>query len=101
MRENFTQGPWQVVFSDDDPYGDIEIKSGKFHIIAKLNLDDAPVHDFNSEQEANARLMAAAPDMYYEIKSMCRAELELGTCLPSDCDHCQMNKVLKKARGKQ
>ncbi len=57
-----THGPWTAKSSDDDPYGDIVISAGG-HPLARLWLDDAPVEDFNAAQRANAKLIAASPDM--------------------------------------
>lgn len=58
----FTPGPWQVFGPDDEPYGDIGVgKNGRR--ICRLWQDDAPVPEYNSAQWANARLIAAAPEM--------------------------------------
>lgn len=55
-------GPWFVAPSDDDQYGDISVVNDSMtRVVARLALDDAPVHDFNREQYANARLIAASP----------------------------------------
>lgn len=66
---NYTPGPWEVKYSDDDPYGDIRIvaRNGA-RGIAQVWLDDAPVHDYNREQEANARLIAAAPALRNAVR---------------------------------
>lgn len=65
----FTPGPWTVGSNNpdgDDPYGPIPIRA-KHYRIAKLGLDDAPVHDYNTMQRCNARLIAAAPDLYESL----------------------------------
>lgn len=61
-----TEGPWIIAPPDCDPYEDIRIMSaerGRGHVICRLGLDDAPVHDFNGMQRANARLIVLAPAM--------------------------------------
>jgi hypothetical protein len=68
-----TPGPWEVIGPDDQAYGDIIIRAGGRRI-ARLWQDDAPVPEFNSEQWANARIQAAAPDLYdalREIQRLC------------------------------
>lgn len=64
MEFKGTPGPWLVGQNNpdgDDPYGPIPIRAGHYSL-AKLHLDDAPVHDFNVMQRCNAKLIAAAPD---------------------------------------
>jgi hypothetical protein len=96
----FTPGPWTVGSNNpdgSDPYGPIPIKA-KWHRIAKLGLDDAPVQDYNSEQWANARLIAAAPDLY----EACDLAFELMESLPHSVMPDQVELVrnaLAKARG--
>jgi hypothetical protein len=59
-----TPGPWATDEADHDaPYQDIKIKAGKHRTVCTVWIDDAPVRDFNAEQAANARLIAAAPDL--------------------------------------
>lgn len=53
-----TPEPWKVSPQEDSPYEDIVLSAGT-HKIAKLWLDDAPVHDYNAEQRANARRIVA------------------------------------------
>ena len=62
--EGITPGPWERLQTGcaSDPYANMEIKPLMgFRTVAELSLDDAPVEDFNCEQRANARLIAAAP----------------------------------------
>ena len=62
---NHTPGPWATDEDDHDaPYQDIKIEAGKHHTICTVWIDDAPVRDFNAEQQANARLIAAAPESH-------------------------------------
>jgi hypothetical protein len=63
MSTQHTPGPWETDHKDhDSPYQNIKINAG-FKTVCTIWIDDAPEHIFNSEQEANARLIAAAPDL--------------------------------------
>lgn len=103
--EKFTKGPWKVCNERSYPDGTLtadiypEVKGYIGDICRVQSCECIEGEIPNVTAKANAHLLAAAPAMHYEIKSMCRAELELGTCLPSDCERCPMSKVLKKARG--
>jgi hypothetical protein len=67
-----TPGPWMDDQADHDaPYQDIRIKGGSpRRTVCIVWIDDAPVHDFNAEQDANARLIAAAPDMLQALQAV-------------------------------
>lgn len=43
----------------DEPYQNIKIKAGEHRTVATVWIDDAPLHDFNAEQRANARRLVA------------------------------------------
>ncbi|MFW9595020.1 MAG: hypothetical protein ACMV1D_05935, partial [Macromonas sp.] len=59
-----TKGPWATDEADHDaPHQNIKVKAGKHHTVCTVWIDDAPVRDFNAEQQANAHLIAAAPDL--------------------------------------
>jgi len=66
-RDAGTPGPWaDDKKTHDQPY--LSIKIGKkFHTVCTIWLDDAPIEDFNSEQEVNARRIARVPDMEARI----------------------------------
>jgi hypothetical protein len=65
-----TPGPWQTDQAEHDaPYQDIRIHAGKGSICC-VWIDDAPLHDYNAEQRANARLIAAAPELLEALKAM-------------------------------
>jgi len=65
----WTPGPWTTDESEHDaPYEDILIRASKHHTICTIWIDDKPVHDFNSQQQANSHLIAAAPDLYAAAK---------------------------------
>lgn len=59
-----TQGEWRTDCAEHDmPYQDIRLKSGRRNI-ATIGIDDAPVHDFNYAQNANAALITALVNEY-------------------------------------
>ncbi len=74
MLNKHTPAPWNVEFSDDDPYGDILIRGNRRNI-AKLWLDDAPVPAYNEQQKANAKLMASAPELLEALKEIVNCEI--------------------------
>jgi hypothetical protein len=57
-----TKGPWRMEGSEEDPYGQIAVFADS-RLVCELWQDDAPDRDYNEEQHANARLIAAAPDL--------------------------------------
>ena len=71
-----TPGPWATDEDDHDaPYQDIKINAGNRFTVCTVWIDDAPVREFNAEQQANARLIAAAPELLEALKQ-CRLALE-------------------------
>jgi hypothetical protein len=70
MSTQHTPGPWGTDHKDhDSPYQNIKIKAGS-KTVCTIWIDDAPDHAFNSEQEANARLIAAAPDLLEALQNL-------------------------------
>lgn len=67
---NHTPGPWSTDEQDhSEPYQHIRVLGGS-RAIAELWIDDAPVPEYNVEQRANARLIAAAPEMLSILQGM-------------------------------
>ena len=65
-----TPGPWATDLPEHEmPYQDIRIKAGRRDIYL-LWIDDAPVEDYNTEQLANARLIAAAPELLEAVRTL-------------------------------
>lgn len=63
-----TPGPWETDKADHDvPYQDIKIKAAR-RTVCTVWIDDAPCHDFNAEQDANARLIASAPELLAALR---------------------------------
>lgn len=88
--EKFTQGPWfykkdlVTIFSEE---GDI------CDLVTSSNGKQMPV-------EANGYLIAAAPEMYEQLKWHCAlCMLMHPDC--EGCDICDTRKVLMKARGEE
>lgn len=99
MAIKHTPKPWRVKDSDDDPYGDITILGGVHQSIAKMRLDDAPCPDFNSEQYANANLIAAAPYLLEALKPFANYACELETGETCDCHNCRARDAITRAIG--
>ena len=91
-----TPGPWRIVRIDGELVG--SIFRGKTRICAGI-IDDIKLH---SEAEANAHLIAAAPEMLEALEWLMeefdRRELggEAVFCGP---DMSQVRTVIRKARG--
>lgn len=59
MSAGHTPGRLSTDCADhDEPYQNIKLQVGK-HTVATVYIDDAPVHDYNREQRANARRLVA------------------------------------------
>lgn len=75
-----TPGPWDTDLSEHDhPYQDIAVRSGT-RTICRVWIDDAPVHDYNAEQLANARLIAAAPELLEALRNLVEAATHHQAC---------------------
>ena len=109
-EEKFTKGPWYIKQSEEIrlPYS-INVSSTR---ITRITIIDTPGGQYQSRHviaqvakgngrgEANAALIAAAPEMYEQLKRHCA----LCMMMHPDCDGCEIcdtGKVLKKARGEE
>lgn len=91
----FTKGPWTAKY-DPQLQALIEIYNTEDRVMVAV-LPDRGTIEAMSEIEANANLIAAAPDMYEALKESC-----LDCLLEQDkdlCDFCYIGKALRKARG--
>ena len=71
MNAKHTPGLWVTDEADHDvPYQDIKIKASKHRTVCTVWIDDSPVREFNAEQKANARLIAAAPELLEALKDL-------------------------------
>ena len=103
---NFTPGPW-VISNLTDIF--TESRNGKEydgHQIADCYVDYEDENDPGitiEEAQANARLIAAAPDMYDVLKAQCHhCHVYYGD---GTCDEilagCEIKKALAKAEGRE
>ena len=86
----FTPGPWEV----DSSHVKTAVNVGNTHV-AMVNWG------INEEEHnANAHLIAAAPDMYEELTKVCNA-CNLDFLVPELCQGCGTKEALAKARGEK
>ncbi len=110
MIEQFTPGPWSILFNDKTKV--VLEKSGVAIFVADTY---AGFTKSDSEQEANAALIAAAPEMYEALKKLkvCiedyfgKTEREFLKCCDKDVDvffiqpYMAACNALKKARWEE
>ena len=96
MSEKFTKGPWKATY-DSQLQALIQIYSTEAHLPVAV-LPDRGTIEAMSEIEANANLIAAAPDMYEALETTCEYCIgkEATDC---PCERCITGKALRKARG--
>lgn len=95
MIEQFTPGPWSILFNDKTKV--VLEESGVAIFVADTY---AGFTKSDSEQEANAALIAAAPELYKELEKHC-ALCALRHPEREGCKLCETRKVLNKARGRK
>lgn len=91
-----TPGPWFANFYDrtiDVTFESTAHKRGHFHI-AKFPMRTDKSLVSHEEWKANARLMAAAPELYEAVKEMLEIEFLLDPRIP------KWRAALEKAEGK-
>ena len=96
MNEKFTPGAWNVAGFDsrvnEERYFGIDTPRGQMIVESFGECD--------SNRKANAALIAAAPEMYEELKLHCaRCMWAHPSC--ERCDTCKTMKILKKVRGEK
>lgn len=101
----FTPGPWAV----EDPFGDsLSIVVGKetydwrfvAHVHTDIEKGPAPKPIGKAQMAANARLIAAAPDMYAALTALLDAQYDGDPRRQEDCPLCiAARAALSKARG--
>ena len=98
MSEKFTPGPWQATY-DSQLQALIQIYSTEAHLPVAV-LPDRGTVEAMPEIEANANLIADAPDMYEALEDVCKGCLgKLET--NCTCRVCKIGKALRKARGEE
>ena len=96
MSKKFTKGPWKATY-DSQLQALIEIYNTEDRIMVAV-LPDRGTVEAMPEIEANANLIAAAPDMYASLETICH------DCIGKEatdilCEGCHVDKALRKARG--
>ena len=98
MSKKFTPGPWTATY-DSQLQAAIEIYNTEDRIMVAV-LPDRGTVEAMPEIEANANLIAAAPDMYEALDTQC--EYCIGKeAIDSPCEGCIVGKALRKARGEE
>ena len=94
----FTKGPWKATY-DSQLQAAIQIYSTEDRIMVAV-LPDRGTIEAMSEIEANANLIAAAPDLYEALETTCEYCIgkEATDC---PCERCITGKALRKARGEE
>ena len=94
----FTKGPWTAKY-DPQLQAAIEIYNTEDRVMVAV-LPDRGTIEAMSEIEANANLIAAAPDMYEALETTCEYCIgkEATDC---PCEWCITGKALRKARGEE
>ena len=98
MSEKFTKGPWKATY-DSQLRAAIEIYNTEDRIMVAV-LPDRGTVEAMPEIEANANLIAAAPDLYEALETTCEYCIgkEATDC---PCEWCITGKALRKARGEE
>lgn len=106
MREKFTKGPWKATY-DSQLQAAIEIYNTEDRIIV-ATLPDRGTVEAMPEIEANANLIAAAPDMYEALEFHCKNCLgrysiskDSNECALYIRGECMIANALRKARGEE
>ena len=94
----FTPGPWKAKY-DPQLRAAIEIYNTEDRVMVAV-LPDRGTIEAMSEIEANANLIAAAPDLYEALETTCEYCIgkEATDC---PCERCITGKALRKARGEE
>ena len=95
MSEKFTNGPWTAKY-DPQLRALIQIYNTEDGVMVAVLPDRGTIA--MSEIEANANLIAAAPDLYEALETTCEYCIgkEATDC---PCERCITGKALRKARG--
>ena len=97
MTEKFTPGPWKATY-DSQLQAAIEIYNTEDRVMVAV-LPDRGTIEAMSEIEANANLIAAAPDMYEALETIERVA-GIGM-MEDDPARVKARDALRKARGEK
>lgn len=110
MNNNFTPGPWHVI-GEVVMDRNIEIIEGdpnrpayEWEFIASVHYEtdeeNQSEKSFTKEiAEANARLIAAAPELLDALELLVPPQCPIVTHHKPDCDFCRALKAIAKAKG--
>lgn len=95
-----TLGPWAAQFDADDasdsPWG---IRGGNGFWVACVFDSASKPH--GSQSEANARLIAAAPEMYEALKELCAAQSFMNACAIQQNEEVRIHAVDRLIRAQE
>jgi hypothetical protein len=100
-----TQGPWTVAGEGFVVGGEGDAPNADFVSLTHITAPSCATNylPVDGEREANARLMAAAPDLLSAVKKL-RRVVDLGGLDPVDGDYCsileQADLAIAKAEGR-
>lgn len=104
METKFTPGPWEVV---ESWLGELNVVARKrdrcfgiaLNVGGEITFTEKGYTD-KSEGTANAHLIAAAPDMYRLLDTLCKMD-EAEVCVKEPWEHAfgEARELLKKVRG--
>ena len=95
MTRKFTKGPWKATY-DSQLQAAIEIYNTEDRVMVAV-LPDRGTIEAMPEIEANANLIAAAPDMYEALEEVCYDCDDTGT-VDVKCKSCSIYKALQGTR---
>ena len=96
----FTPGPWVVSDELRTSINTAPTEDGTYKHIAMVNWCKYREYSIvGEEHDANAHLIAAAPEMYRALTSACAAVSDVTHCGGDDCTDCEVGTALRKARG--
>ena len=95
----FTKGPWKATY-DSQLQAAIEIYNTEDRVMVAV-LPDRGTVEAMSEIEANANLIAAAPDMYEALETVCGSCIYVKLAGGKCCEYCVIQKALRKAGGEE
>ena len=101
MSEKFTPGPWKAINMSWEYSVIIDEDAARIaQVFIRDEVDEETQDKFEEIKDANANLIAAAPDLYEALETTCEYCIgkEATDC---PCERCITGKALRKARGEE
>ena len=102
-KPKFTKGPWQTINTSWEYSVIIDEDAARIaQVFIRDEVDEETQDKFEEIKDANANLIAAAPDMYEALECACDKY-----CIGYEgdslvkCEDCIIHKALRKARGEE